>query len=83
MNLLYPKFPLKHLPTMLRTALAGMIVAGCYGALHDQISYSISEEYFTKLKFHQFGYANFGLHPRIFAAEVGFLAIWWLHFDVK
>src|SRR5262245_48699964 len=78
MNLLYPKFPLKHLPTMLRTALAGMIVAGAYGALHDQVSYSISPEYFTKLKFRQFSYADFGWPPRVFAAEVGFLAFWWV-----
>ena len=48
--------------------------------LHDQITYSISPEYFTKLKFHQFQYANFGFPVRIFVAEVGFLATWWVGF---
>jgi hypothetical protein len=63
---------------MIRLAVLGAVVAGVYGAIHDQISFTISEEYFTKLKFHQFSYANFGLSPRIFAAEVGFLASWWV-----
>ena len=63
---------------MLRTALLGAVVAGCYGALHDQISYSISPEYFTKFKFRQFSYADFGWPPRAFAAEVGFMASWWV-----
>jgi hypothetical protein len=63
---------------MIGVSLLGAILAGLYGAAHDQLSYTISEEYFTKLKFDQFSYANFGLHPRIFAAEVGFLATWWV-----
>jgi len=78
MDILYPRIPLARLPAMLRVSLLGALLAGIYGALHDQISYSISPEYFTKLKFHQFSYANFGLHPRVFAAEVGFLASFWV-----
>jgi hypothetical protein len=77
MNFLYPKFPAGHLPTMLRIAVLGAVVAGCFGALHDQVSYTICPEYFTRLKFRQFSYANFGLTPRLFAAEVGFLSTWW------
>jgi hypothetical protein len=75
---LYPRFPLRHLGHMVRTALVGAIVAGGYGAAHDQVSYAISPEYFTKLKFHQFAYADFGGPPRAFAAVVGFLATWWV-----
>ncbi len=78
MNLLYPKFPANRLPAMIRIALLGAVVAGCYGALHDQISYAISPEYFTKLKFRQFSYADFGWPPRLFASVVGFLATWWV-----
>ena len=78
MNLLFPKFPFKQLPAMLRTALLGAVVAGCYGALHDQVSYSISPEYFTKFKLRQFSYVDFGWPPRVFAAEVGFMAAWWV-----
>ena len=63
---------------MLRYAAVGAFLAGIYGILHDQITYSISQEYFTRLKFSQFHYANFGLHPRIFVAEIGFLATWWV-----
>ncbi len=65
---------------MLGISFLGAIVAGLYGILHDQITYSISAEYFTKLKFHQFDYANFGLPVRGFVAEVGFLATWWVGF---
>lgn len=74
MDILYPTIKRGRLPAMIGVSLLGAILAGIYGALHDQLSYSISEEYFTKVKFHQFSYADFGLHPRIFAAEVGFLA---------
>jgi hypothetical protein len=63
---------------MIRIALLGALLAGIYGAAHDQVSYTISPEYFTKLKFHQFSYANFGWSRRVFAAEVGFLASWWV-----
>jgi hypothetical protein len=77
-NLLYPKIAVKRLPGMLRIALLGAVLAAAYGALHDQISYSISPEYFTKLKFHQFWYANFGWPNRVYASEVGILASWWV-----
>ena len=78
MNYLYPKIPVDGLLAMTRIALLGGIIAGLYGVLHDQISYSISPEYFTKLKFHQFSYADFGWPPRLFASEIGFLATWWV-----
>jgi hypothetical protein len=79
-NLLYPKLSLALLPEMLRHAVLGGLLAGCYGILHDQITYSISNEYFTRLKFMQFHYLNFGLPPRMFVAEIGFLAAWWVGF---
>jgi hypothetical protein len=65
---------------MLRYALLGALVAGAYGVIHDQITYTISPEYFTKQKFQQFRYANFGYPPRVFVAEIGFLATWWVGF---
>jgi hypothetical protein len=78
MNIVFPKFPAKQIPAMIRLALLGAVVAGLYGAVHDQISYTISPEYFTKFKFVQFSYANFGWPDRLFAAAVGFLASWWV-----
>lgn len=77
-NLLFPEVPLALLPRILVCAVVGAIVAGCYGIVHDQITYGISEEYFTKLKFTQFHYANFGFPRRIFVCEIGFLATWWV-----
>ena len=78
MNLLYPKIPKERLPSIIRLAAFGAIVAGAYGALHDQVSYTISPEYFTKLKFEQFAWADFGWPRRAFVAQVGFLATWWV-----
>lgn len=77
-SLLYPKLRLDLLPAMFGYALGGAVIAGVYGVLHDQITYSISPEYFTRLKFLQFHYADFGLSPRVFVAEIGFLATWWV-----
>jgi hypothetical protein len=65
---------------MLILSVVGALFAGVYGILHDQVTYSISREYFTNLKFTQFQYANFGFAPRVFVGEIGFLATWWVGF---
>ena len=75
-NVLYPNLRWRWLPAMLGYALLGSLVAGVYGIIHDQVTYSISTEYFTRLKFSQFHYANFGFRPRVFVGEIGFLATW-------
>ena len=54
------------------------VIAGIYGALHDQISFSVSAEYFTKFKYHQFGLTDSPLPDRGKAALIGFLASWWM-----
>ncbi|MGB1041774.1 MAG: hypothetical protein ACPGU6_00130 [Tenacibaculum sp.] len=69
------------------------ILGGIYGVVHDQITYSISEEYYTKFKFIQFGLENMGMgqnigtlrapeivldNPRLGAVIVGTLATWWV-----
>ena len=77
-SLLYPKLRLDLLPAMFGYALLGAFIAGLYGMFHDQITYSISPEYFTRLKFLQFHYADFGLPRRLFVSEIGFLATWWV-----
>src|SRR5215467_6172506 len=78
MNIFYPRIRFVWLPAMLGYAALGGLLAGLYGILHDQVTYSISHEYFTRLKFAQFQYANFGLPARAFVAEIGFLATWWV-----
>ena len=50
---------------MLGYAVVGALIAGVYGVFHDQITYSISPEYFTRLKFLQFHYADFGFPARV------------------
>ncbi|HEV2547355.1 MAG TPA: hypothetical protein VGU20_08460 [Stellaceae bacterium] len=57
---------------------AAALVAGLFGAAHDQISYSVSPEYFTKFKFIQFRLLDADVSERIRAAKVGFLASWWM-----
>lgn len=63
--------------------LIAPIIGGIYGILHDQLTYTISPEYYTKFKFYQFGLATAGneavfLHPRLEVSIVGFMATWWM-----
>jgi len=55
-----------------------ILVSGVYGALHDQISFTVSAEYFTKFKFQQFGFTGVAFSNRMSAACIGFLATWWM-----
>lgn len=61
------------------TVLLLPLIAGLYGALHDQLSFTIAPEYFTRFKYDQFGFepAWFGGH-RPTVAVIGFLATWWV-----
>jgi hypothetical protein len=52
-------------------------MAGVYGFLHDQLSYTVSPEYFTQLKFEQFNISAL-MHNRIGAGIVGIKATWWM-----
>ncbi|MEZ6142261.1 MAG: hypothetical protein R3B84_17010 [Zavarzinella sp.] len=53
------------------------LAAGTYGALHNQISYTICPEYFTQYKFEQF-LIQTDVPDRIGAALVGWKAAWWM-----
>lgn len=75
---LYPRFSLADFGRILLSSLVGALVAGSYGVLHDQITYTLSPEYFTRFKFHQFSNADFGFPERVFVAVIGFLATWWV-----
>jgi len=64
-------------------SILSTLIAAIYGALNDQITYSISPEYYTKFKFQQFNIAsqeNVGKlkNLRLFVAFVGVLATWWV-----
>lgn len=70
---------MKKLGLLLLTVVLSALLAGVYGILHDQLTYSISHEYFTKFK-----YAQFGFEPAWFGGDrptvvvIGFLATWWV-----
>lgn len=69
---------MKKFAVFILLIFVAMIVAGVYGVLHDQISYTISPEYYTRFKFEQFGLSNSPLPERVRAGIVGFLASWWM-----
>jgi amino acid transporter len=63
--------------------LTAPLIAGLYGILNDQLSYTISPEYYTKFKFLQFGLIEEGVVPspadqRLFVCVVGVGATWWM-----
>jgi hypothetical protein len=74
MNLLFPKLTLPNFKRLLCIGLGGMVLGGLYGIVHDEITYTLCPEYFTRLKFKQFGWADLGLPERLHVAEIGFLA---------
>jgi hypothetical protein len=57
--------------------VAACLVSGLYGSLHNQISYTVSPDYFYAFKFHQFGIPE-DERGRIGAAIVGWHASWWM-----
>ncbi|MEZ5325729.1 MAG: hypothetical protein R3F19_11785 [Verrucomicrobiales bacterium] len=58
--------------------VCAMLISGAYGAIHDQISFTVSSEYFTKFKYQQFGFVGSPLPDRAKVAVIGFLASWWM-----
>lgn len=57
--------------------VAACLIAGTYGACHNQVSYTVSPEYFTVFKFQQFDISP-TLPDRVGAAVVGWCASWWM-----
>lgn len=54
-----------------------LLAAGLFGALHNQLSYSVGPDYYHAHKFDQFGIAE-AQRNRIGAALVGWQASWWM-----
>jgi len=74
---------MKKFLTLLGIIVCGCFLAGLYGILHDQLTYTISPEYYTKFKFYQFGLMDEGNeaifeYPRFQVSIVGFMATWWM-----
>jgi hypothetical protein len=57
--------------------IVGCLMAGLYGALHNQISYTVSPDYFHAFKFEQFRLSG-EFHNRLGASIVGWCATWWM-----
>ncbi len=57
--------------------VVGCLISGVYGTLHNQISYSVSAEYFHLFKFRQFKISE-ALQNRTGASVVGWCASWWM-----
>jgi hypothetical protein len=64
-------------PTFFLLVLLATLAAATFGALHNQLSYSVGPTYFTELKFLQFNIAD-ALPERIGASLVGIYASWWM-----
>lgn len=64
-------------PTFFLLLVVAAFAAALFGALHNQLSYSVGPTYFTEFKFIQF---NVGLDfpRRLGAAVVGVQASWWM-----
>jgi len=74
---------LKKFLILLVIIVIAPLIAGLYGIIHDQLTFSVSDEYYTKFKFIQFGFIDPGddailPNPRLYASAVGFLATWWM-----
>lgn len=78
-----PPIKMTKFLTLIILIIVSCLLAGLYGILHDQLTYTISEEYYTKFKFYQFGFMDIGNeaifpNPRIEVSAVGLLATWWM-----
>jgi len=74
---------MKKFLTLLLILIIAPIIGGLYGILHDQLTYTIAPEYYTKFKFYQFGLMDIGNeaifpNPRQEVCGVGFMATWWM-----
>lgn len=68
---------------LLTVIVSACLISGLYGVLHDQFTYSVSEEYYTLFKFQQFGIdlnhnPVLADSPRLAVSMVAFLASWWM-----
>ncbi len=59
------------------------LIGGLYGIIHDQFTFTLSPEYYTKFKFYQFNLMDTGVeaifpNPRLQVSMVGFMATWWI-----
>ncbi len=64
-------------PILFLLIICAAMAAASFGALHNQLSYSVGPTYFTDFKFLQFDVGP-DAPPRLGAAYVGAMASWWM-----
>ena len=69
---------MKKLLVYVLIVVLAVFLASLYGVVHNQVSYTVAPEYFTKFKFRQFALTDSPLPERVRASMVGFLASWWM-----
>lgn len=72
---------MKKIFNVFAITIISAIIAGIYGILHDQLTYTISPEYYTKFKFIQFALTEERVpikYPRFYVAVTGWMATWWV-----
>ena len=65
------------LPVFLLLLALAALAAALFGAVHNQLSYSVGPSYFEALKFRQFAIPD-DVSARLGAAMVGVQASWWM-----
>jgi hypothetical protein len=73
---------IKKLLTIILVALIASAIAGIYGVINDQITFTISSEYYTKYRFLQYNLVQVEgdsriIHPRVLVVLIAFLSTWW------
>lgn len=53
------------------------LIAGLFGMIHNQVSYTLGPDYFHAFKFIQFNVIE-GFQPRLAALIIGWKASWWM-----
>lgn len=62
--------------------LLGTLLAGFYGILHDQVTFTISPEYYRLFKFEKLGLSDLPIsNERLKVGIIGFMATWWIGFS--
>lgn len=74
---LMPDLSVEEAILIFKVAFAGLAISGGYGLVHDQLTFSLSDEYFVRMKFTQFERWWDGCSDRVFAAQIGIQGSWW------
>lgn len=75
---------MKKIFTLFLIIFIGILAGSLYGIVHDEFTYTISPEYYTKYKFPMFGLDyDTSMHDvRLLVAATGVNATWWVGFFI-